>query len=264
MEKVNFIYRKKEHLLEFDRVDSLIDPQLKRKIRITVLSVHVGLLAILIIYYLISNFFITPKPALIQVTLITPNQTFSDPTPSSTKSPLPVHKTRKRKRKTTTPKKKRLNHRVKRKKPLLSSKDIKISKKIIKNDPVDDLVPISAVDVQKQFRKSYRDRKIQTKHTPGSQPSGNLAQNYMEKVSSIIYKIWEQPGKSELRGRQPTVDIKITVNSAGKIINSRIISKSGVSVMDISARRLLRDLTILPKPPNGTITFTVTLEIVDD
>lgn len=262
MENIGLIYRKKESFTGFDGVNDLLDPKLKKKIRLTILGVHFGLLAILLLWYLIANFFISKKPSVIQVTLVSPpNETFTPPQP--TRKPTPVAKKKKRqvKPKKKTPPKPKPKPKPK-KKRYLDPNQIKISKKEVKHENIDDLEPISAEDLQKELNKKFQKYKFKPKNTQGNRPPGNISQNYFDQVSAVIYQTWQQPGKSEIGNRLPTVDVDITVDGNGRVTKARISRKSGIAPMDISAARLLKNLRTLPRPPNGRMTFTVTLEII--
>jgi TonB family protein len=181
-----------------------------------------------------------------------------------------VHKPKKRKvkkRSIKKPKSKKQPKRVKSKtrKHLLSAKDIKISKKVIKNDS-EPVVPvkISSNSIEKSLTNSYRKNRIKTSYThkPTNSVAGNVSQNYFEQVSALMYQTWQQPNHSELRGKNPVVNIEITVDAYGRVLKSRIVQRSGVVAMDRSADKLLREIRKLPKPPTGKTTFTVSLEII--
>ncbi|MCK5844771.1 MAG: TonB family protein, partial [Victivallales bacterium] len=58
-------------------------------------------------------------------------------------------------------------------------------------------------------------------------------------------------------------DISFSVNASGVVVNPRISRRSGNAAMDASVRRLLRELRSLPLPPDGRMSFTVTLEITE-
>lgn len=268
MENIGLIDRKKESFSEFEGANDLLEPGLKKKIRITVLSIHFGLLAILVLWYLIANFLISKKPQIIQVTLVSPDKAaFTPPPPSPQPTPAVVKQKKRhikpKKKATPKPKPKKVTPKPKaKKKRYLDPNQIKISRKEVKSEPIEDLEPMSADDLSKELTKKYRNSRIKTKSTQGSRPAGNISRNYFDKVSAVIYQTWQQPGKSELGRRFPTVDVDITVDGNGRILTSRISRKSGIVPMDISAHRLLKDLRSLPKPPNGKTTFTVTLEII--
>lgn len=268
MENINLIDRKRETFSEFNVINGLVEPKLRKKIRITVLSIHFGLLLFLILWYLISNYLIAKKPSVIQVTLVTPQKSAFNPAPAS---PQPTPKAAKPKRKVKPrpkpkpkPKPKAKPRPKKKKTTYLNPNQIKISKKEIKNDPVADLVPLSASDLEKNLTNKYLKNRNKITMPQGNNPPGNISKNYLDQVSSLMYQTWQQPKRSEIGSRQPTVDVEITVESSGRISKSRIVRKSGLSAMDISAYRLLKDLKSLPRPPNGKTTFTVTLEIVRD
>ncbi len=272
MENIGLIYRKNKTFPEFDQENYLLEPSLKKKIRISVLSVHFGFLLVLVMWYLITNFFINKKPTVIQVTLITPNAApvFSPApeTPSAAKPTPPVVKPKKCKPKPTKKKprlrpKPKTTKKPKRKWKPMSADDIRISNTVIKNDPTPPPRTLSAKDLERKLKSSFLRNRVTTTAKKGTQ-GANISQNYSEKISALMYQCWQQPGQSELHGKYPVVNVEITVNGSGKIVKSRIVKKSGIAIMDQSAKKLLRELRTLPRPPSGKTTFTVSLEIVRD
>ena len=89
-------------------------------------------------------------------------------------------------------------------------------------------------------------------------PSG-----YYDKVSAALYALWRQPSKAELGGAFPTVDLTIIIDASGAVRSARVSRRSGNTAMDTSASTLTRQLRMLPKPPSGEMTLTVTLEVVE-
>jgi len=272
MENIGLIYRKKDAFSRLDSGNDLLEPKLKKKIRIGVLSVHFGVLAIFVLWYLIANFFIAKKPTVIKVILVSPDTASailpSPPTPvraQATPTP-PVIKPKHRPKQKTPPKPKpKARTKTKPKWKPRTANDIKISKTIIRNDPIPTPVRpmLSAKDIEKNLRNSYRNSRVKTTTTRRTTQGGaKISQNYFEKISALMYQSWQQPSQSELYGKYPVVDVEITVNSSGRIVKSRIARKSGSSVMDQSVERLLRKIRTLPPPPSGKTTFTVSLEIV--
>jgi periplasmic protein TonB len=269
MENIDLIYRKKDAFSELERGNDLLEPRLKKKIRITVLGLHFGFLAILVLWYLITNFLIAKKPTVIKVTLVSPDTGSAAILPSPpifTPAP-PAVKPKHRPKTSPTPPKPKPKVKVKPKpkwKPRTAN-DINISKTVIKNDPIPAPARpmLSAKDIEKNLRNSYRNSRVKTTTTRRTTQGGTkISQNYFEKISALIYQSWQQPGQSELHGRYPVVDVEITVDASGRVVKSRIARKSGIAVMDQSAQKLLRELRTLPRPPSGKTTFTVSLEIV--
>lgn len=278
MKKVSINYNKSDEYMDFQSERGCLEPKLKKKIRLTVIGIHVGLLLILVSAFLISKYMKDEKPVVIQVKLVSSNsltsssmENISSPQPQEVKRrPDPVKsKTKIKRPKIKKPKvkkstKKKVVKRSKPKKHLLSSKDIIVTKKVIKSEPIKKLTPLPTVDIAKNLTSSYRAKRTKTHSIQGAIAStGNVSQNYADKLFTAIYQIWKQPAKSELHGRRPIVILQITIGTSGSIINSRISQKSGVSVMDYSAKALLKKIAKLPPPPNGKQTFTISLEIID-
>ena len=120
---------------------------------------------------------------------------------------------------------------------------------------------VSVNDIESKLRKVYRGSSTRRSAVQTSQ--GNISANYRDKLYTAIYRLWDQPARSELGGKYPIVDITITVESNGRVSSSRISQKSGINAMDASVVRLLQHLKQLPVPSAGRMTFTISLEIVD-
>jgi TonB family protein len=300
--------KKKSEINEFSL---LISEKLRKKIKISVLSTHLGLLLVLILWYIFSNMQ-AKKEVIMKVKLFqlppaptAPANIKSTAKPASKKkttkqlhtkkkksvkkkkvkkkTPLPPKKKVKKRPVKKTPKKKAVK-KVKKtpkkyvkkskaktkkstKKKYLSAKDIKISKKVLSTKSPEPVRKIKIPTVSKQelsqslsqsFTKINKNYKISTKRTANS---GNISRSYFNQVSSVIYKVWHQPSKSETGRSNPTVELQVTVDSFGKITQASIIRKSSNRAMNVSVNNLLKNLKTLPTPPNGTATFSIILEV---
>lgn len=269
MKKVSINYNKSDKSIDLPVERGCLEPTLKKKIRLTVIGIHVGLILILVCAFLISKYMKDEKPVVIQVKLVNSSNINSSSMesvslPQETKrTPEPVKSKIKRPKvkKSTT---KKVVKRSKPKKHLLSAKDIIVTKKVIKSTPEKKITPLPKVDIAKNLTRSYRSNRNKTHSIQGAIAStGNVSQNYADKLFTAIYQIWKQPAKSELHGRRPIAILQITIDNDGSIVNSRISQKSGISVMDYSAKDLLKKIDKLPAPPKGKQTFTISLEIID-
>ncbi len=155
------------------------------------------------------------------------------------------------------------------------SKEIKISDKVVKvNNPAPTKPRISGTDLAAKLKK------IQITDTgnggasgaglpgtPGGAGSktgvGTVPAGYYETVSVYLYELWKQPGKAELKGLKPTVDVHVSIDASGNIKSAKIVNKSGNLPMDSSVEELLAKLKKLPPPPQGALELDVTL-VIDD
>ena len=87
MKKMSINYNKNEEYMDFECERGSLEPKLKKKIRLTVLGVHVGLVLILVSAFLISKYMKDEKPVVIQVKLVSLNNSNSS---SFESSPAPV------------------------------------------------------------------------------------------------------------------------------------------------------------------------------
>ena len=269
MEKIELIYKNRDSFMETGNKTGSLPPEKRKKILKKVTLIHLSLIIIPCTWYAISYFFI-PKRSIIKVTLVSaPPPAASTPTVKrdAVQQPPPPLKHTAKKHLTTKRVAKQPSKPIKKQqskwKPK-SLKEITISKKIIKNTKT---VPqktvthrVSANDIESKLRKFYTKN---SNKAPLQASHGNVSANYRDKLYTAIYKLWDQPARSELGGKYPVVDITMTVESNGRVSSSRISQKSGIKAMDSSVIRLLQKLKQLPPPSAGRMTFTVSLEIVD-
>jgi TonB family protein len=293
----------------------ILSHKIRKRIRVTVLSTHFGLLLFLVLWYTFSKMQ-EHKERVIKVKL------FQVPVPptikkdsskkknsSSVKKTAPVRKkvksvkktktikkTQKKKKnikikhkktkkkvpvkrtvKSTAPKNvrkksvpvkkstKKTSKNKKRKKQYLRPEDIVISKKVISSEPQRstpklDIPAVAEREVEKKFLKNIK--------TPAGNYSisskrkgGTISASYFNRVSGYIYRIWRQPTKAETGNRPRKVEIKVTVDSFGRVISARIIRKSQNSAMNRSVEELLKNMKTLPAPPDGKAVFSIELEV---
>ena len=279
MEKINLIYKKHNSFIETGHITGSLPSKKRKKILRNVTIIHVSLIVIPAIWYAVSYFFI-PKKSVIKVTLVSPpsSSNYQTSAPLQKKIEKQEHKTQKtpspRKEipKRHTEQKRKVKKRVTPKKPVIKKKsswhpktlhEITISKKVVKNNQPTKRVTqhkISANEIESKLRRVYS---INNNTSPVQTSQGNVSANYRDKLYTAIYRLWNQPAKSELGGRYPVVDITLTVESSGRVSSARISHRSGVKAMDSSVDRLLKNLKRLPPPSAGRMQFTISLEIVD-
>jgi hypothetical protein len=74
--------------------------------------------------------------------------------------------------------------------------------------------------------------------------------NYVELITRHIYRLWDQPGRTEIHGDQrPIVKIRLRIEKSGIITIKRIITESKSSAMNNSVVRLIKDLKRFPPFP---------------
>ena len=83
---------------------------------------------------------------------------------------------------------------------------------------------------------------------------------YGKNVERYIYSRWTEPPRSLLGDDFPETVIEITVESSGKVSRAKIVRASGNPSMESSVENLLTGLDLLPRPPEGRITFRITLK----
>lgn len=103
-------------------------------------------------------------------------------------------------------------------------------------------------------RKEYISKTISIKTTQDKNNSAKIDSIYAEKLVETLYQLWNPPSNLLLNGRKPEVLVKIIFNQYGKVLESKIIKKSGFLPMDNSIEELLKNLSQVPVPPSGEAT----------
>ncbi|MBE6384737.1 MAG: TonB C-terminal domain-containing protein [Lentisphaerae bacterium] len=102
----------------------------------------------------------------------------------------------------------------------------------------------------------------QDNKTPGGGRKVDEAafQRYGKNVENYIYSRWAEPPRALLRGEFPETVIEITIAANGRVQSAKVIRASGNRAMEDSVQALLSQLDLLPRPPDGRITFQITLK----
>lgn len=280
MKKNELFFKKRDYRAETLNKSGSLPPEKRKKIVKRVTIIHFSIILIPLLWYAVSYFFI-PKKSVIKVTLVSAPPAYNTQPvdkvekatyqpPAKEKSvppPPPRHKKSPIKHSSVKKVTKQLPKPIKQQpkwKPK-TLKDITISKKVVKNSsPVPTKTvthKVSVNDIESKLRKVYSSSNYKRRTVNTSR--GNMSAGYRDKLYAEIYRLWDQPAKSELEGKYPIVDITITVESNGRVSSSRITQKSGINAMDASVVRLLHNLRQLPPPSAGRMTFTISLEIVN-
>lgn len=83
---------------------------------------------------------------------------------------------------------------------------------------------------------------------------------YSQNVERYIYSRWTEPPRSLLGDDLPETVVQITIEANGKVSAAQIVRSSGNRSMESSVQALLASLDLLPCPPEGRITFRITLK----
>ena len=83
---------------------------------------------------------------------------------------------------------------------------------------------------------------------------------YSQNVERYIYSRWTEPPRSLLGDELPETVVQITIEADGKVSAAQIVRSSGNRPMETSVQALLAGLDLLPRPPEGRITFRITLK----
>ena len=83
---------------------------------------------------------------------------------------------------------------------------------------------------------------------------------YGKNVERYIYDRWSEPPRSLLGGTFPETTVEITIEEDGRVSSATVVQASSSRAMEESVKHLLSHLDLLPRPPDGRITFRITLK----
>lgn len=158
-----------------------------------------------------------------------------------------------------------------RKKPLRPQKKQTPPKKKIRPRPknkMDDVFQDNTpVNINPKVPTGSRNRsqkyapKADNKAPGGGRKTDEAAfQRYGKNVENYIYSRWTEPPRTLLRGEFPETVVEITIEANGRVSAAKVIQASNNQAMEESVQVLLSQLDLLPRPPDGRITFQITLK----
>ena len=144
----------------------------------------------------------------------------------------------------------------------------KVKPRPVRRNPLDDVykdpAPVNLpprVPVGRNNRAQQYAPKADNKAPGGGRTVDEAAwARYGKNVERYIYSRWTEPPRSLLGDQYPETVIEVTVEASGKVSSARIVRASGNRSMESSVEHLLSGLDLLPRPPEGRITFRITLK----
>ena len=137
-----------------------------------------------------------------------------------------------------------------------------------KRNEMDDVYrPPAAQNLNPHVPVGTKDRAQQHAAKPDHKaPGGGLKADeaafarYGKNVERYIYNRWSEPPRSLLGGTFPETTVEITIEADGRVSSAKVVKASSSRAMEESVRHLLAHLDLLPRPPDGRITFRITLK----
>ena len=98
--------------------------------------------------------------------------------------------------------------------------------------------------------------------TPGGGKKVDEAawRQYGTRVERYIYSRWVEPPRSLLGNSYPETVVDITIEADGKVSAAKIVKSSGSRPMESSVEILLKNLDLLPRPPEGPTVYRIILK----
>ena len=224
--------------------------------RKTIFWVVIGHVSVFLLIFLVFFFkgCTTKKPRAIKVNIISSSQLSARAAlQQSQKQPKKVNKLKPKEKtviKKTIPRKKW--------KALDPSQIKKSTTTVVKKIHPKKITPVKTSDIAKNLRREFK--KIKFDSTYGANDS---VLNYYDEVSQYLYSRWQQPSRSLTGSETPVVQVRVSIDANGKILDASIIKKSSIVAMDSSVNQLLSKLSSLPHPPEGPMEFDIYLELTD-
>ncbi len=250
----------------------------RKRLLLIVTSAHFLFLLIIFLAFFIDNIFYKTMPQAIGVTLVSSSDLANDnntKVESASAPPVPqkaettprqeqpkIKETVQKKTEKTTP----APVADKKWKQLDASEIIKSTQTVVKKpqtvQPVDSTA-LNPSDIAGKIRQSIKGIQFKSNLPAGSSSTGVMALTYYDQVSTALYQLWNQPSKLAMGGKNPTVTIKLQIDSVGRVTLARIIQQSGIPEMDKSVQDLISRLSTLPKPPDGNIELEASLILTE-
>lgn len=244
-----------------------LDNHSRKKLFFVVAGIHIFVIGIMYLGFAIHSYFWNTASSAIAVNLISSSafeameeaqsSPASQPKQASAKQPTPP-KPKDTKAVTKVP--------VKKVTKALDVSQITKSTEVITKpskattNPQKKFTPMSASSIANNLKQSLNSVKFSSSSTANSSFQGNPAiLGYYDQVSSYLYSSWEQPSKLAVGGEPPSVLVKLSIDSDGRLTNYQILRLSGYEDMDDSVKRLLSSVSRFPPPPNGAMTIEATL-----
>lgn len=223
----------------------------KKKTAFWVILSHVIVLVVVFVVFTCKGCS-NPKEQVISVSLISQaeyTKTVQDQSQKKASEPSKQYKPKKNIRKVPEEKKW---------KALDPSQIKKSNTQVIKKNytPQKNYTPVNASDIATNIRQNISNIKFNSSFS-----TSTSTLQYYDKISAYLYNKWKQPSRAAVGSGIPVVNVIISVDSEGKVINSYIKKRSGINAMDSSVSSLLSNLTYLPRPPDGAMKIDVYLEL---
>ena len=90
--------------------------------------------------------------------------------------------------------------------------------------------------------------------------------DYFGQLAKFFHMKWEQPNNGlPKENERASVEARITIDGAGRVLDADITRESGNGPLDLSVRKLLKNVDSLPPPPEGVRrTFEIIFRLDDD
>lgn len=226
----------------------------ERKVTVRVLSIHLGVVALLVIQSGLKGCFRSkPKPEIVTfiefgepapevnvqevAKMSNPEPPAPEPTPEPAAlpepKPKPVPKPAPKPEPKPAPKPK-----PKPKWKPVDPKDIKIGKPVKTSTPKP---TVSEADIKQALSDIVRPA------TTAATGNPNAFAAYDSKIYSIFYGAWKQPATAASR----PANVRISIDSNGHLRSRKLVQSSGDSSFDQTAMAAVNSVSVLPKPPAG-------------
>ncbi len=265
------------HSLRLQGEDNLVSSATRKKIRQTVVIAHLALLILPMLVMLVYQWLKPTPRERIRVNLVSlpesENTAASGVRTQTYKKKVKRAKVKPKKR-IKTPSKvhhKSSKSRVKRRKrvkPVRKSRPT-VKKRSTVKPKRHHLLSAKDIIISRQITtsRSRRTRKLSAKeleqrilhqmpqHSGGKvslSPNRTVGSGvYSDLVGAYLKPIWNQPSRASLKGTTPEVTVSLYISSSGRVIEKKIVHRSGLTVMDNSVIKLLQHLRQVPPPTTG-------------
>ncbi|MBR7128304.1 MAG: TonB C-terminal domain-containing protein [Lentisphaeria bacterium] len=140
-------------------------------------------------------------------------------------------------------------------------------KKTVKNDDISDLKVVRQIEnppARTPNNSSNNTSKTTDNNRTQIAPEiqGEKSDEYISRISGVIFEMWNAPNNELVNGRNLQALIRIKIDNMGRIIECKMLKKSGFPAFDWTVYELLKKLqrSRIPLPPDNRREFEFALQ----
>ena len=131
------------------------------------------------------------------------------------------------------------------------------------NDDIPDLEVVKQIDERPpKTTKPTQSTKTPVNTQIAPEIQGEQSDEFNSRIAGVIYNMWNAPNNELINGRNLQAVIRIKIDNSGRIIECKLVKKSGVPAFDWTVYELIKKLQNgrMPLPPDNRREFDFALQ----